>query len=129
VVNIIIKKPDEHENEFTFSYGSNNTFAVDASYAATKGEFKFVSALRYFDTNDCGFAATLTGGTVFSDSAASQSPGLIATARFNGFYAATAYGKAEQFTIRGNQATSIVSQANNEKFFLDLGFDHTFENN
>ena len=128
VVNIITKESDELENEVTVAYGIDNTRAVDVSYAATKGDLKIVSALRYFETDGWDFYTTSTGGTVLSDSVFSESPGFMATARYKDFYAATAYGKTDQFTIRGNPATPVASHTDNKEFFLDLGFEHTFEN-
>ena len=128
VVNIITKESDELEQEVTVAFGSDNTKAVDVTYAHSAGDLKIAAAGRYFETDGWDFKTTTTGGDVFSDSADSKSPGFMATARYKDFYAATSYGKAEQFTIRGNPAAPIAGQTDNEKFFLDLGYEHTFEN-
>lgn len=129
VVNIITKESDELEDEMTVAYGSNNTRAIDVSYAATKGDFKFASAVRYFDTDGWDFSTSSTGGTVLSDNAASETPGFIATAHYKDFYVASSFAKAEQVTIRGTPTTPVAGETDNEKFFIDLGYEHTFENN
>ena len=128
VVNIITKEADELNNEITVAYGSDNTRAVDLSYALSEGDLKIAAAGRYFDSDGWDIDTTTTGGNKFSDSSFSESPGFMATAKFKDFYAATAFGKGKQFTLRGTEAAPVAGYVDNEKFFLDLGFDHTFTN-
>ncbi|MCJ8271399.1 MAG: TonB-dependent receptor plug domain-containing protein, partial [Psychrosphaera sp.] len=132
VVNIITKGSDELENEVTVSYGSNNTRAVDVSYATTKGDLEIAAAGRYFKTDGWDLDAISAGGVEFSESAFSESPSFMATAKFKDFYATTSYGRADQLTLRGdfslNPFEFVAGATANKQFFLDLGFDHTFNN-
>lgn len=128
VVNIITKQAEELKDQVTISYGSNNTRAIDATYATSKDDLKIASAFRFYDTDGWDFKTTSTGGSEFSDNAYSKSPGFIATAHYKNWYAATSYGDAEQFTVRGNPAAPVPGQTDNKKFFIDLGFEHTFNN-
>ena len=128
VVNIITKESDELDDEVTVSYGNDNTKAVDVSYATSKGDLNITAAGRYFDTDGWDHEITSTAGDKFSDSAFSKSPGFMATAKFRDLYATVAYGKADQYTIRGIATAPASGDVENEKFFLDLGFDHTFSN-
>jgi len=128
VVNIITKGADELENEVTVSYGTDDTRAVDVSYATTKGDLEVAAAGRYFKTDGWDYVTTTSTGNRFSEPAFSDSPSFMLTAKFKDFYATSSYGTAEQFAIRGNETLHLTGNIQNTNFFLDLGFDHTFAN-
>ncbi|MCJ8271398.1 MAG: TonB-dependent receptor, partial [Psychrosphaera sp.] len=92
------------------------------------GDLEIAAAGRYFKTDGWDISSIPATGPKFTDSAFSESPSFLITAKFKDFYLTTSYGEADQYTQRGNDTIFLSGSVANTNFFLDVGFDHTFDN-
>ncbi|MDX1755628.1 MAG: TonB-dependent receptor [Marinobacter sp.] len=129
VVNIITKHADELENGVTLGAGNNDAVAARLTYGAKldDADSEVVTALRYYDTEGAPLSPNDSTGP-FRGQPEERSPGGLVSARSKGFHATLHWGNADLANIRGSDAALADGNEDNERLFVNLGYEHQLSN-
>ena len=123
VVNIITKSSAQITSNISIAKGAFGTQRVNLSLAGSQNDWHWTSTLRLYNTDGWSYKTNNIAGELFSEKVYSKSPGLVLTLSKDNFTANVFWGRADQFTIRGNSNLQEAASTDNEKYFIDLGYE------
>ncbi|MDC0663481.1 TonB-dependent receptor plug domain-containing protein [Marinobacter sp. SS21] len=130
VINIITKRAHELVNSISIGAGNNGAQASNLALSAESdtGDSEIVTALRHYQSDGEPIQANDDSG-VFRTELQESSPGALVSANHKGLHATLHWGRADLDEIRGTQAKLAEANADNERLFVHVGYEHHLSSN